>query len=334
VNQLSVVLISKNQEWNIGRLIESVLRETSGLRLSEVVLVDSASTDGTTELAGNYPVQVLRLRPDQRLTPAAGRYVGWKHCRGDLILFLDGDMQLSQGYLHRALALLRAMPEAGVVTGKIINLPTSASSQPAPPPLGTGASTEVPYCAGAALYARSALERAGSFNPFLYSDEEPELCIRIRHAGFKVLKLDWPIAWHYSDPDEAVSTLIARWRRNLYLGAGQSIRYHLGTPVLWSYLKERGFSLLPGMYLLAGMVAAWWAITGRRVPLLLWLGLLLATIAADAIRKRSLHRTVVSLVKRLLILDGTIRGFLLKPVNPESYPAKLDVVPASTRAAG
>jgi glycosyltransferase involved in cell wall biosynthesis len=91
MTELSVVLISKNQEWNIARLVESVLKETDRLPAREIVLVDSASTDRTIEIAAQYPISVLRLCPKQRLTAAAGRYVGTKQTRGGLVLFLDGD---------------------------------------------------------------------------------------------------------------------------------------------------------------------------------------------------------------------------------------------------
>src|SRR5215469_3560219 len=58
--ELSVVLITKNQAWNIARLIESVLDATSSVLSKEIILVDSASTDQTVEIAGRYPVTILR----------------------------------------------------------------------------------------------------------------------------------------------------------------------------------------------------------------------------------------------------------------------------------
>ena len=39
---LSVILISKNQAWNVSRLIESVARCTSALHDTQTILVDSA----------------------------------------------------------------------------------------------------------------------------------------------------------------------------------------------------------------------------------------------------------------------------------------------------
>ena len=104
--ELSIVLISKNQAWNMSRLVESVLRNTTCVSSREIVLVDSASTDGTIEVASRYPIRILRLRPDQHLTPAAGRYIGYKHTSGELVLFLDGDMELCKGWLETGLQIL------------------------------------------------------------------------------------------------------------------------------------------------------------------------------------------------------------------------------------
>jgi len=43
------------------------------------------------------------------------------------------------------------------------------------------------------MYRRAVLEEVGTFNPYLNSDEEPELGLRIRHAGYRILELDHPI---------------------------------------------------------------------------------------------------------------------------------------------
>jgi glycosyltransferase involved in cell wall biosynthesis len=327
--ELGVVLISKNQEWNIGRLVESVLTETSAVLRTEIVLVDSASTDRTADIACSYPVGVLCLWPDQHLTPAAGRYIGYKNTTADLILFLDGDMALYPGWVEKAFRVFRTHPRVAVVTGELIDLPKMASSAPPPPLTDSGMDllTEIPYGGGAAMYRRSVLERVGSFNPYLYSDEEPELCIRIRQAQYRIMKLSHPIAYHYSDPAGKLSTLVGRWRRKLYLGAGQNLRYHLGSHMFWPYLRERGYGIIPGLGLVVGLFCLLWSIVAcNAIWLGIWITLFGAVIVGDALRRRDLRRTVASLLERLLIVDGTIRGFLLKPLDPDQYPDSLEVI--------
>ncbi|PYT38783.1 MAG: hypothetical protein DMG45_22345, partial [Acidobacteria bacterium] len=236
MTELSIVLITKNQAWNIPRLIGSVLQATSLFPSREIVLVDSNSTDETVKFASRYPINVVRLRPGQRLSPAAGRYIGYKRTRGEFVLFLDGDMELLQGWLGQALQVMREISKAGVMlSSRVIELPPSgASVPPSPAPITHGAIpkevSRVSFVVGgAALYRRSVLEQVGTFNPFLYSDEEPELYLRIRHAGYRVLQLDFPIVRHYSQPQETPSALLGRRKRNFLLGVGQCIRYHMGT---------------------------------------------------------------------------------------------------------
>ncbi len=141
---LSVVVIGRNEAANIARLLESVLRETSALP-SEVVVVDSASTDGMAEVAARYPVEVLRLSHDQPLSAAAGRYVGFAWSTGEHILFLDGDMELHPGWLDRGLGILAEHRDAGVVTGRLLDPAADIS------PDSGEALSEVRFAGGAAL---------------------------------------------------------------------------------------------------------------------------------------------------------------------------------------
>ena len=327
---LSVVLISKDQEWNIARLVESVLRETAQFPAREIVLVDSASTDRTREIAARYPIAVLKLRPEQRLTAAAGRYVGIKRTTGDLVLFLDGDMELCEGWLDQALGVMHSRSDVAVVCGRVIDGPKVLHTPAVEHPEASGtdaAGVDVPHGGGAAMYRRSVLERVGTFNPYLYSDEEPELCLRIRHAGYRVFRLHRPIAFHYSAPAHALSTLLGRRSRNLWLGYGQNLRYFFGSPLLWPYLRERGWAVVPALTLCSGVVAtAASGLTGQWGWLALWGASVTVLATAIVIRKRSLMRALFSLFGRLLILEGTVRGLLLKPYDPAGYPGRYDVI--------
>jgi glycosyltransferase involved in cell wall biosynthesis len=330
MSELSVVLISKDQEWNIARLIESVLSETASIPATEIVLVDSASRDRTTEIAARYPVSVLKLRADQRLSAAAGRYVGYQHTTGDLVLFLDGDMELCAGWLTQALAVMRNTPDAAVVCGQVIDLPKSAQAPATRIPECSEPDTavlEVRQGGGASLYRRTVLEQVGTFNPYLYSDEEPSLCLRIRHAGYRVLRLQRPIVFHYTDPAENLATFQAKRRGNIWLGYGQNIRYFLGTPLLVPYLKERGWAIAPAVVLGIGFLAAvCWVLTGQWGWLASWGAAVMMLTVGITIRKRSLKRALLILLRRLLILDGTVRGFFLKPSEPSGYPGRYDVI--------
>jgi cellulose synthase/poly-beta-1,6-N-acetylglucosamine synthase-like glycosyltransferase len=270
---------------------------------------------------------VLRLLSDQPLTPAAGRRVGFGRTSAEFVLFLDGDMELRPHWLARAFDVLDELPRVAAVTGVLTDV-TSTDSRPPldeSPPDKVRA-VDVRHPGGAAMYRRAVLDEVGSFNPYLDSDEEPELCVRIRAAEYHIVWLDVPMAFHYTRPEGAPS-LLARRRRRLYLGQGQAMRYLLGTGQLWPYARERHYAFVPALALLAGVVSVVvsaatgvWAWAGA------WAGLVVVVVVADSVRRRSVTRMVNSVLNRLLTVEGTIRGFAARPHDPESYPARVEVI--------
>ena len=334
MTELSIVLISKNQVWNISRLIESILKEAECVASHEIILVDSASTDETVEVASRYPVNILRLRPGQKVSPAIGRYVGYQRTQGEFVLFLDGDTQLVPGWLALAFRVMREIPNAGAVTGRVINLPTSAAKvhgeAPIPAAL-TSPSREVRWGSygggGAAMYRRSVLERVGTFNPNLNADEEPELGFRIRQAGYMILELDYPIVRHYNDAPVALSSMLNRRKRNFHLGSGQSARGHLGSKLFWPWIIERPWGLAPALLLALGVGSLLMGLlTGHFVWLGLWsLGISLL-IAYVSYRKRSVRGALVAAFNWLLLAEGFVKGFLMKPVPPEKFHMEVEEI--------
>lgn len=95
--QVSVLVPARNEEGNIGRVIERSIRalENRGLD-GEVVVINDGSTDGTLEetqaLIRKYPqVKILSHRRNLGLTESLR--TGFRHCTGDTIILLPGDME-------------------------------------------------------------------------------------------------------------------------------------------------------------------------------------------------------------------------------------------------
>ena len=105
--RLSIVIISRNEAKNIIRCIKSALKIASLYSNTEIMLVDSASTDETIDLARAYPISIVQLQPHWPLTPGAGRYLGTLMTSGQFILFLDGDTEILPNWPSEALALTR-----------------------------------------------------------------------------------------------------------------------------------------------------------------------------------------------------------------------------------
>lgn len=328
--RLSVVLISRNQLWNISRLIESVRHECAAIP-HEILLVDSASEDGTAEAAARHAIRVLQIADSEHMSPSAGRYVGHRSTTGELVLFLDGDAELVPGWLDIAVALMDDDPTIGGVTGARISLPIDTATDERPDPPGLTAEwSSVTHSGGSALYRRSALETAGTFDPYLYSDEEPDLSIRLRHHGFRLARTTYPAIFDYTDPVDRIGTLWRRRSRRLYLGAGQNLRKHAGTPTFSRYLRERGFGVLPLLGLPAYVAAVVAAASRGRAPLLGVLSLPLLAFSLLTMRKGTPYKALHSLVLRALIAEGTVRGARLPVRDPETYRPRTREVTAQS----
>src|SRR5713226_8682712 len=87
---LSVVIITYNEEANIGRTLESVMplvRDGKG----EIIIVDSGSTDRTVEIAKSFGAKVF-VEPWKGF--AAQKNSAIDKALGDWILSLDADEEL------------------------------------------------------------------------------------------------------------------------------------------------------------------------------------------------------------------------------------------------
>jgi len=213
VNPLvSVVVIGRNEGARLTRCLASV-RRAAGTTALEVIYVDSASTDDSCTRAVAHGAKVLRVSP-VRPCAAIGRNAGWRAARGDFILFLDGDTLLEPGFLAQALAAMGDRRIAAV-WGHRRELATQQSWYVRALDLDwVYAPGIVPFCGGDALMRRGALAACGGFDEGLIAGEEPELCQRLRAAGFLILHLDVPMTLH----DLGIASFRQYWRRAFRAG--------------------------------------------------------------------------------------------------------------------
>ncbi len=106
--QLSVVIITCNEEANLGRTLASVaalVRDGQG----EIIVVDSGSTDGTVEIARQHGAKVF-IEPWKGY--AAQKNSAIEKASGDWILSLDADEEVSNSAEQVILRILG--PDADV----------------------------------------------------------------------------------------------------------------------------------------------------------------------------------------------------------------------------
>ena len=103
-SDLSIIIPARNEEENLPRLLSSITN--SSAQPLEVLVIDDASTDGTTAVAASFGSNVIPAPPK----PAGWTGKAWAchhgatHARGNLLLFLDADTYFAPGGLERLLA--------------------------------------------------------------------------------------------------------------------------------------------------------------------------------------------------------------------------------------
>lgn len=327
---LSVVIIARNEARNIARAIESVLRALEHWPHTEILLVDSASTDETVEVARRYPINIVRLPSTWFLSVPAGRLIGMHYTRGELVLHMDGDMELDPEWVDRSVYHILEHPEVGAVGGNWRNVYMKDGQivgeedeyrNPQDKVL------EVRYVGGAALYRRCAIEAMGGCQPFIRGEEGVYLSMGIRYAGYKVVRLPYLMSRHYCTPPQSLAYSLRRIRLDMWLGYGQVTRYYLGTPLFWTYLKERGAFVIYFIgVLISIMTLLLTLVTNKFVYFGSWTLIVTVFILVFAIKKRSLRKALLSLLSQTLVAYSAVRGFLIPPRSPAEYPTDAEVV--------
>ncbi len=73
---------------------------------------------------------------------------------------------------------------------------------------------EVKYCGGYVMMRVEALQLVGAYRPSLIAGEEPELCVRLRQNGWKIVCLPLAMTLH----DAAITRFSQWWRRSVRTG--------------------------------------------------------------------------------------------------------------------
>ena len=108
---LSFVVPAYNEEAYLGACLESILDQTAGLEhLTEIIVVNNASTDRTRDVALRYVRQYgprVRLVDESRKGLPFARQAGFLASTGSLIANVDADSRLTPGWVEKVLTTFR-----------------------------------------------------------------------------------------------------------------------------------------------------------------------------------------------------------------------------------
>ncbi|MDK3019167.1 glycosyltransferase [Pseudodonghicola flavimaris] len=183
-----------------------------------IVYVDSGSTDGSVAAARALGAEVVELDMSLPFTAARARNAGLAALDGDAATFVqlvDGDCTIDADWIATARDFLTAHPRAAVACGRRRERHPEASvynrlcdrEWNTPP-------GEALACGGDALVRRAAVTEIGGFRDDLIAGEEPEMCLRLRRAGWTIWRLDAEMTLH----DAQILRFGQWWRRSRRAG--------------------------------------------------------------------------------------------------------------------
>lgn len=204
-----VVIIGRNEGERLKRCINSVSVSC------QVVYVDSGSTDGSADWARSRGACVVNLDMTQPFTAARARNEGFQRLQQlapslPFVQFVDGDCELVDNWFADAVLFMQAHPKAAAACGRrreryphasVYNLLCDLEWNT---PVGRTRS-----CGGDVFMRVAALAASGGYRNDLIAGEEPELCFRLRTAGWEIWRLPAEMTLH----DAAIRRFGQWWKR-------------------------------------------------------------------------------------------------------------------------
>jgi GT2 family glycosyltransferase len=266
MDHLGIVTIGRNEGERLRRCLLSVLGR--GL---PVVYVDSASTDGSPELARSLGAEVVELDPSQPVGVPRARNAGFDRlCQLDpelrFVQFVDGDCKVLDGWLERAYRVLQERPDVALVTGRRRERFPERSTYNRLADLEWNMPVgELTGSHGDIMVRAEAFRQVGGFDPAVLVSEDYELCVRLRKQGWSLLRIDAAMTLH----DMAMTRFGQWWRRAVRSGYGFADGWALhGKPPERHFVREVRCILFWGLFLPGLMLALVWPTRGASLALL------------------------------------------------------------------
>ncbi|QDT08788.1 glycosyltransferase [Planctomycetes bacterium K23_9] len=255
LSQVGVVVIGRNEGERLHRCLHSLRN------CQTTVYVDSDSTDNSVAIAQQLGVEVVQLDMTLPFSAARARNEGVSRLRQrfpDLpfIQFIDGDCEVADGWLEQAAAKLQSNSRLAVVAGRrrerhpdqsIYNRLCDIEWNT---PIGNAKA-----CGGDAMMRACALDEVGGFNSSVIAGEEPELCVRLRAAGWHIERLDAEMTLH----DAAMTRFQQWWRRMERSGHAyaQGVSMHGAAPEHHWVRQQRSIFFWGALIPLVAIFFAW-----------------------------------------------------------------------------
>jgi GT2 family glycosyltransferase len=233
---VAVVAIGRNEGERLRTCLASVVD-----KVALTVYVDSGSTDNSKAIASELGAITIDLDTSIPFTAARARNAGYLAALERMpelrwIQFVDGDCEVQPGWLDAARRHLEENERHAIVFGRrrerfpghsiyneICDLEWDV-------PAGIAR-----YCGGDIMMRVEALLQVNGYREELIAGEEPEMCVRLRAAGWLLETLPLEMTMH----DANITKFSQWWRRVMRSGWAYAAGAHLhGAPPERHWVKQ------------------------------------------------------------------------------------------------
>jgi glycosyltransferase involved in cell wall biosynthesis len=256
-----LVAIGRNE----GERLKQCLGSAAGAAI--MIYVDSGSSDGSVEWAKSAGAHVVELGRATPFTAARARNHGFKRLRElapqiNYVQFIDGDCELDREWPGPAIRFLEQHYSYCAAAGRLRErfpdrtIYNRLCDDEWNTPIG-----DARACGGIVMMRVDAFEHVQGFKDELIAGEEPELCVRLRIAGWHIRRLDFEMAKH----DANMTRFGQWWRRTVRSGYAfaQGAALHGGPPERhWVWESGRAWLwaiFLPGTIVTSVILFDAWA---------------------------------------------------------------------------
>ncbi len=282
---VSVVIVNWKVKDLLRRCLASLWRETKGVSF-EALVVDNDSRDGSVEMIAREFPEATLLANNRNVGFAAGNNPAIARARGEFVLLLNPDTELTEDTLAKLVAFMRQNPHVALLGPRLVGgdgklqpsvrrFPTFASQalimlklHHAFPRLGAlrqyfaadfdyAKAASVDQVMGAAfLIRRTLLEEIGLLDErFFIWFEEVDFCKRAKDAGFQV--------WY-----SPAATVLHHGGESFSQEFGPKKQGYFNDSLRKYFLKHHGVLPWLGLTVLhpISMALAWWVSWSKRKP--------------------------------------------------------------------
>lgn len=217
IERLGVVIIGRNEGDRLRRCLESLKP-----LWAHCIYVDSGSSDGSVDLVRSLGIRVHSLDQASPFNAARARREGFDSLAAadasmQYVFFVDGDCEVQPGWLPAGVQVLQCEQGVAVVCGRRRERHPQCSVFNRLCDLEWAKPTgDVESCGGDAIMRVSAYQQVGGFDPTVTAGEEPELCQRLRTAGWSIRRTDVEMTLH----DANITDIRQWWKRAVRTGYG------------------------------------------------------------------------------------------------------------------